>query len=86
MILKLSKLISLIISLTHCVLPNVEDLTDEMFTILTAAAETTGHTMTMTTYYALSNPVIYRTLVSELKVAFPDKKTNLDYLALEKLP
>jgi len=68
------------------VVPNVEDLTDEMFTILTAAAETTGHTMTMTTYYVLSNPIIHQTLVAELKTAFPDKKTNLDYLTLEKLP
>jgi cytochrome P450 len=68
------------------VVPNVEDLTDEMFTILTAAAETTGHTMTMTTYYVLSNPTIYKTLVAELKTAFPDKKINLDYLTLEKLP
>lgn len=68
------------------VVPNVEDLTDEMFTILTAAAETTGHTMTMTTYYALSNSVIHQTLVVELKTAFPNKKANLDYLTLEKLP
>jgi cytochrome P450 len=68
------------------VVPNVEDLTDEMFTILTAAAETTGHTMTITTYYVLSNPIIHQTLVAELKTAFPDKKTNLDYLTLEKLP
>lgn len=68
------------------VVPNIEDLTDEMFTILTAAAETTGHSMTMITYYVVSNPEIYQKLVSELKAAFPDKKTKLDYLTLEKLP
>lgn len=68
------------------VVTNVEDLTDEMFTILTAAAETTGHAMTMITYYVLSDPAIYQRLVSELQAAFPSKKTNLDYLTLEKLP
>lgn len=63
----------------------MEDLTDEMFTILTAAAETTGHAMTMITYYTLSNPAVYQTLVSELQTAF-FHKTNLEYAMLEKLP
>ncbi|KFY83897.1 hypothetical protein V500_09804 [Pseudogymnoascus sp. VKM F-4518 (FW-2643)] len=68
------------------VVPNVEGLTEEMFTILTAGGETTGHAMTVITYYVLSNPDIYEKLVSELKMAFPNKKTNLEYLKLEKLP
>ncbi|CZR67799.1 related to cytochrome P450 CYP3/CYP5/CYP6/CYP9 subfamilies [Phialocephala subalpina] len=68
------------------VVPNVEELTEEMFTILTAGGETTGHAMTMITYYVLSNPEIYRKLVSELKTAFPEKQTTFDYLTLEKLP
>ena len=57
-----------------------------MFTILTAAAETTGHAMAVATYHVLTNPKIYQILVVELEAAFPDKKTNLDYQTLEKLP
>jgi cytochrome P450 len=68
------------------VVPNLEDLTDEMFTILTAAADTSGHAMAIITYYVVSNPGIYRTLTSELKEAFPDRTTDLEYLTLEKLP
>jgi cytochrome P450 len=64
----------------------VEELTEEMFTILTAGGETTGHAMTMITYYVLSNPEVYRKLVLELKTAFTDKQTTLEYLTLEKLP
>ena len=66
--------------------PNLEDLTDEMFTILTAAADTSGHAMAIITYHVVSNPGIYRTLTSELKEAFPDRTTDLEYLTLEKLP
>ena len=68
------------------VVPNVEDLTDEAFTILTAAADTSGHAMAIITYYVVSNPDVYRTLTAELKNAFPDDTTNLEYLELEKLP
>jgi len=68
------------------VVPGIEDLTDEAFTILTAAADTTGHAMAILAFYAVSNPVIYRTLAGELKTAFPDRVENLDYATLEKLP
>jgi cytochrome P450 len=68
------------------VVPNVEDLTDEAFTILTAAADTTGHAMTMTSYYVISNPKIYHNLTVELERAFPDPSSKLEYNGLEKLP
>ena len=68
------------------VVRNVEDLTDEAFTILSAAADTTGHMMTTTAYYIISNADIYHTLTAELKTAFPDAAAKLDYLTLEKLP
>ena len=68
------------------VVRNVEDLTDEAFTILSAAADTTGHAMTITTYYIVSNPDVYRKLTAELKSAFPDPTAQLNYLTLEKLP
>ncbi|KAH8795059.1 cytochrome P450 [Hyaloscypha sp. PMI_1271] len=68
------------------VVPGIEDLTDEAFNILTAAADTTGHTMAILTFYAVSNTVIYRTLAAELKTAFPNRAENLDYATLKKLP
>jgi cytochrome P450 len=68
------------------VVRNVEDLTDEAFTILSAAADTTGHAMTTTTYYIVSNANVYHTLAAELKSAFPDPAVKLDFLTLEKLP
>jgi cytochrome P450 len=68
------------------VVPDVEDLTDEAFTIITAAADTTGHAMTMTSYYVITNPEIYRTLTAELENAFPNSTTKLDYSKLDKLP
>jgi cytochrome P450 len=68
------------------VVPDVEDLTDEAFTILTAAADTTGNAMTMTSYCVISNREIYRTLTAELEKAFPHSISKLDYTTLEKLP
>jgi cytochrome P450 len=76
------------------VVPSVEDLTDEAFTTLTAAADTTGHAMAILTYYVVSSPSIYRTLTTELKTAFPShdhnyeqvKNLNYRYTTLEKLP
>jgi cytochrome P450 len=68
------------------VVPGIEDLTDEAFTILTPAADTTGHAMAILTFYAVSNPAIYRTLVAELKTAFPNRVENLDYEHLRNCP
>ncbi|KFY37873.1 hypothetical protein V494_04603 [Pseudogymnoascus sp. VKM F-4513 (FW-928)] len=68
------------------VVPDVKGLTEEMITLIGAGWETTAHAMTMITYYVVSNPDVYRKLVAELTTAFPDQKTNLEYLKLEKLP
>jgi hypothetical protein len=57
-----------------------------MFAILTAAADTSGHAMSIITFFVVSNPDIYRTLTAELKAALPGRTANLDYLTLEKLP
>jgi cytochrome P450 len=72
------------------VVPSIEDLTDEAFTILTAAADTTGHALALLTYYIFSNPSIYSTLVLELKTVFPSPSPspsngkNYNYATLEK--
>lgn len=68
------------------VVPSVDDLKDEAFSIVTAAADTTGNAMTIGTFHILSNKTIYGKLVTELRGAFPDSSATLGYQALEKLP
>ena len=48
------------------VVPSVNDLADESFSICTAAADTSGNTMTIVAYDAVANPVIYEK--SEVRV------------------
>lgn len=59
---------------------------DEAYTVLTAAADTTGNAMTTMTHYVLSDSKIYERLHVELKTAFPSNEAVLDYATLEKLP
>ncbi|TAQ87316.1 hypothetical protein B7494_g4362 [Chlorociboria aeruginascens] len=66
--------------------PRPDQLKDEAYSILAAAADTTGNAMTVAAYRVISDPVIYRKLTDELKGAFPDPNAKLDYLSLEKLP
>jgi len=66
--------------------PTVDKLVDDAFIILAAAADTTGNAMTITAYNVLSNPSVYSRVKDELREAFPDPHTKLDFLTLEKLP
>jgi cytochrome P450 len=66
--------------------PSPANLSDEAYTVLGAAGDTTGNTLTTATYHAVSNPSIYNKLTAELKQAFPDPNSKLDYVTLEKLP
>ena len=68
------------------VVPSVDDLVDEAFSIVAAASETTGNAMTIAAYHVLSNNDIYQTLTAELKEFFPDPSLTLEFIALEKLP
>jgi cytochrome P450 len=68
------------------VVPSVDDLKDEAFSIVTAAADTTGNAMTIAAYNVISNETIYHKLVAELREPFPDPSATLEFLALEKLP
>lgn len=68
------------------VVPDVDQLTDDAFIIIAAAADTTGNVMTIATYNVLSNLAIYSKLKYELKVAFPDENAKLDFVTREKLP
>lgn len=64
----------------------VDNLEDEAYTIITAAADTTGNAMTTIIRCVVENPYIYRKLHAELREAFPDKDEDLEFSALEKLP
>ena len=48
------------------VVPSVDDLKDEAFSIVTAAADTTGNAMTIAAYNVISNKIICHKLVAEL--------------------
>jgi hypothetical protein len=68
------------------VVPTVDDIEDEAYGILAAAADTTGNGMTVATSNVVKNPSIYKKLVAELKAAFTDPNARLDFQVLEKLP
>ncbi len=68
------------------VVPSVDDLIDEAFTFLGAAADTTGGALTIAAYHSVADPQIYRKLSEELKDAFPDSREEISYAKLEKLP
>jgi cytochrome P450 len=68
------------------VVPTVEQLTDEAYTILSAASETSGNAMTMACYNVLANDEIYAKVAAELEAAFPDPNQKIDYISLEGLP
>jgi hypothetical protein len=68
------------------IVPFVDDIKDEAYGILAAAADTTGNGMTVAAQNVVNNPVIYKKLVAELEAAFPDPNARLDFQVLEKLP
>ncbi len=71
---------------TASVLPTVDDVTGEAFTICVAASDTTGNTLTTATYQLIRNPQLYEALRRELRQAFPDPDQRFPYAKLEKLP
>ncbi|KAG0652243.1 Cytochrome P450 monooxygenase [Hyphodiscus hymeniophilus] len=68
------------------VVPSVDDLKDEAYSMLAAAADTTGNAMTVSAYKVVSDPEIYAKVKQELEVAFPDANATLDFITLESLP
>ena len=68
------------------VVPTSHGLTDDAYSILAAAADTTGNTMTIAAFNVMSNRQIYESLRNELFEAFPDPNTTLDFATLERLP
>ena len=66
--------------------PTPDDIKDEAYGILAAAADTTGNGLTTGAYYVIKHPEIYRKLHMELKAAFPDPHAKLELSILERLP
>lgn len=64
----------------------IDNVLDEAYTILGAAADTTGNALTTIARHVVSNPSIYRKLHAELVNAFPEKDAGLAFSDLEKLP
>jgi cytochrome P450 len=66
--------------------PEVDQLKDEVYSVLAAAADTTGNAMTVACYKVLKNPEIYAALRKELLETFPNPNAKLEFTKLEKLP
>ena len=64
----------------------VDNLEDEAYTVITAAADTTGNAMTTIVRCVVTDSAIYQKLHAELKDAFPDDSVPLKYKDLEGLP
>ena len=65
--------------------PTTLELKDEAYSVLVAAADTTGNSMTVATFNAIYNPAIYEKLVKELENHFPDRASQLPFVELERL-
>lgn len=68
------------------IVPTTEQLKDEAYSVLAAAADTTGNAMTVAAYNVLANAEIYEKLASELSAHFPNTTEKLAYVELERLP
>ena len=63
----------------------VDNLEDEAYTVITAAADTTGNAMTTIVRCVVTDSAIYQKLHAELKDAFPEESVPLRYKDLESL-
>jgi cytochrome P450 len=67
-------------------IPSTMDLKDEAYSVLGAAADTTGNAMTVAAFNVMRTPQIYQKLAQELVQAFPDSNAELSFIELERLP
>jgi hypothetical protein len=68
------------------IVPTVDQMVDEAFIVLGAAADTTGNAMTVGTYHVLSNPAIYHRVREEIRSVYPDANAEMDWVVLARLP
>ncbi|EOD45550.1 putative benzoate 4-monooxygenase cytochrome p450 protein [Neofusicoccum parvum UCRNP2] len=67
-------------------IPTSWQLKDECYSMLAAAADTTGNALSTACYHTLADREIYARLRDELVAKFPDSNQTLNFVALEKLP
>ena len=67
-------------------IPTTWQLKDEAYSVLVAAADTTGNAMTVAAFNVLYEQEIYSNLVAELLARFPHQTSDLPFVELEKLP
>ncbi|GME27171.1 Benzoate 4-monooxygenase cytochrome p450 protein [Neofusicoccum parvum] len=67
-------------------IPTSWQLKDECYSMLAAAADTTGNALSTACYHTLADREIYARLRDELVAKFPDSNQTLSFVALEKLP
>lgn len=67
-------------------IPTTWQLKDEAYSVLVAAADTTGNAMTVAAFNVLNDRAIYARLVAELEAAFPSQTEPLPFVRLERLP
>ncbi|GME38129.1 Benzoate 4-monooxygenase cytochrome p450 protein [Neofusicoccum parvum] len=67
-------------------IPTSWQLKDECYSMLAAAADTTGNALSTACYHTLAGREIYARLRDELVAKFPDSNQTLSFVALEKLP
>jgi cytochrome P450 len=68
------------------IIPVLDRLEDEVVSVVAAPSDTTGNGITVAAYNVVQNPEIYSKLASELKAAFPNPNSKLDFIVLERLP
>ncbi|KZV89604.1 cytochrome P450 [Exidia glandulosa HHB12029] len=68
------------------VVPSHFSILQEADNVMAAGGDTVGNTVTVGTFFILSNPSVRDALVAELRAAWPDKDTHMSYEQLEKLP
>jgi cytochrome P450 len=66
-----------------CLIPPATDLKDVAYSILAAAADTTGNAMTVAAFNIMRSPGIYHRLAQELEKAFPNPNAELPFVELE---
>jgi cytochrome P450 len=66
--------------------PTTLELKDEAYSVLVAAADTTGNAITVAAFNVIYNREIYDKLAEELQTRFPDATSQLPFVELERLP
>lgn len=66
--------------------PSRKSLVEEAINLLAAGSFTVGNAAMVGIYYVLNDPVVHKTLVQELRDAWPNKDDRLPLAQLEKLP